>query len=220
MALTPAENGQFLDNWYTLGMRGTDSCDVVIRDVFVPAEMTFNLHDMHCVYDVPAARLPLRVTLSFPHCAVATGLAEGAIDDLVELGKTKRASMNPNVLLSEDPVFRHELGKAVVRLEAVKAMTFKVAEQCWQAGVDRRELSPKEVLVARLMANFITSECTAIVDWAYTIAGSSSVYDTSSLQRRLRDIHVATQHASCHTDPYRNLGAVMMGVELSPRELF
>ena len=220
MALTPAENAEFLDNWHVLGMRGTDSCDVVLRDVFVPKAMTFNLHDLKCIYDMPAAELPLRVVLSFPHCSVATGLAEGALDDLIALAKTKRASMNPNILLGEDTVFRHELGKAVVRVEGAKAMTRQIAADCWQAGVDGRDLTPREVLVARLAANFITSECTQVVDWAYTVAGSSSVYDGSSLQRRLRDVHIATQHASCHTDPYRNLGAVMMGVELAPRDLF
>jgi alkylation response protein AidB-like acyl-CoA dehydrogenase len=220
MALTPAGQAEFLDNWRVLGMRGTDSCDVVLRDVFVPAEMTFDLHDMHCVYDIPAAQLPLRVALSFPHCSVATGLAEGALDDLVELAATKTASMNPNLRLGEDAVFRHDLGRAVVRLEGVKATTRQVAADCWQAGSEGRQLMPREILVARLMANHVTSECTAIVDWAYTVAGSSSVYDGSSLQRRLRDIHVATQHASCHTEPYRSLGAVTMGAELSPRELF
>jgi alkylation response protein AidB-like acyl-CoA dehydrogenase len=220
MALATADQAQFLDNWHVLGMRGTDSCDVILRDAFVPKAMTFNLHDMHCVYDMPAAKLPLRVVLSFPHCSVATGLAEGAIDDLLELAITKRASMNPNMLLGEDAVFRDNLGRAVVRLEGAKAMTRKIAADCWQAGVDGRELTAREVLSARLLANFVTSECTAIVDWAYTVVGSSSVHDGSTLQRRLRDIHVATQHASCHTDPYRNLGAVMMGVELSPRELF
>lgn len=220
MALASAEQAEFLDNWRVLGMRGTDSCDVVLKDVFVPLDLTFNLHELHCIYDMPAGRLPLRVVLSFPHCSVATGLAEGAIDDIVALAKTKRASMNPNLVLGDDVLFRHELGKAVVRLEGVKAMTRQLAADCWQAGEDRRDLTPKEVLTARLAANFITDECKAIVDWAYTVSGSSSVYDGSSLQRRLRDIHIATQHASCHPDPYRNLGAVMMGAELSPRELF
>jgi alkylation response protein AidB-like acyl-CoA dehydrogenase len=201
-------------------MRGTDSCDVEISDVFVPLPMTHNLHHLKFCFDTPAARLPLRVTLAFPHCAVALGTAQGAIDELVELATTKRASMNPKLVLGDDVIFRHELGKTILRVEAGKAMLKQVAGDCWQAGAENRTLTPKEVLVARLMANFITEDCAKIVDWAFTVLGSSSVYDDSPLQRRLRDIHIATQHASCHTDPYRNLGAAMMGVELTPRELF
>ncbi|HTH28156.1 MAG TPA: acyl-CoA dehydrogenase family protein [Sphingobium sp.] len=220
LAMVPAPQAEFLDTWYVLGMRGTDSCDVAIRDVFVPSAMTYNLHDIKTCYDTPASRLPLRVALSLPHCAVALGLAQGALDDLIELCKTKRSSMNPKMLLGDDVVFRHELGKQVVRLEGSKGMLDSVTANVWKAGEDHRALTPKEVLVSRLAANFITGECAEIVNWAYTVVGSSSVYDGSSLQRRLRDIHIATQHASCHADPYRNLGAAMLGVELTPRELF
>ena len=79
---------------------------------------------------------------------------------------------------------------------------------------------PKEVLEARLMANYITDVSVRIVDWAYTVMGSTSVYENCQLGRRLRDIHICTQHASCFSDPYRNLGRVVMGEELTPRELF
>jgi alkylation response protein AidB-like acyl-CoA dehydrogenase len=220
LAMVPAASAQFIDNWYVLGMRGTDSCDVAIRDVFVPREMTYNLHTIACCYDIPAAYLPLRVTLAFPHCAVALGIAQGALDELVALAKTKRASMNPKLTLGEDVVFRHELGRHTLRYEGAKAMLHQVADECWQAGAVKRELTPQEILRARLMANFITDECVKVVDWAFTVVGSSSVYDHSSLQRRLRDIHIATQHASCHTDAYRTLGAAMLGVTLTPRDLF
>jgi alkylation response protein AidB-like acyl-CoA dehydrogenase len=220
LAMIPAKQGKFLDTWYVLGMRGTDSCDIEIDDVFVPTPMAYNLHHMNCVYDIPAAYLPLRVALSFPHCAVALGIARGALDDMVALAKTKRASMNPSALMGDDVVFRHELGRLQLRFEGARSLLDEFTARAWQAGVDRRELTPAEVLTGRLMANYITDECVAVVDWAYTRAGSSSLYDGASLQTRFRDIHVATQHASCHTDAYRNLGAAMLGVELSPRELF
>jgi hypothetical protein len=117
-------------------------------------------------------------------------------------------------------VFRFELGRQTMRLDAARALMQQRAEECWTAGEAHRDLTPHEILTTRLMANHITEECVKIVDWAYTTAGSSSVYDGSSLQVRFRDIHVATQHASCHTDPYRLLGALALGEQLSPQELF
>jgi len=220
MAMMPAGEVRFLDNWFTIGMRGTDSCDVAASDIFVPHEKTFSLMTAQTCFDTPGARLPLRVALSFSHCALALGIARGAIEDIVELAKTKTASMNPQQKLCDDAVFRHELGRMSLQLEAARSFLDQFTAKAWQAGVDRRELAPEEVLTGRLMAGYITEQCTAIVDWAYTRAGSTSVYDGSSLQMRLRDIHVATQHASCHTDPYRTLAAALLGEELSPRELF
>lgn len=220
IAMVPASEVEFLDNWYVLGMRGTDSCDVRVKDAFVPKALTFDLQNPATCFDTPAARLPLRVALSFSHCAVALGIGQGAIDDLVELAKTKRSAMNPKALLGEDPVFRDELGREVVRLTSVKTMLAQITAECWKAGEEGRELTPQEILTARLMAHHITHECERIVTWVHTRTGSSSVYDGSSVQRRLRDIHVATQHAATHSDPYRLLGAVMLGEELTPRELF
>lgn len=220
LALMPASEVEFLDNWHVIGMRGTDSCDVRVKDVFVPRSRTFSLLAPSTCFDTPVARLPLRVALSFPHCALALGIAQGAIEDVVALAKTKRHAMTPAVAIAEDPVFRFELGRQTMRLAAARALMDEKARECWKAGEERRELTPHEILTARLMANHITEECVRIVDWAYTTAGSSSVYDTSSLQVRFRDIHVATQHASCHTDPYRLLGAVALGEGLTPEELF
>jgi alkylation response protein AidB-like acyl-CoA dehydrogenase len=220
LALMPASDVEFLDNWRVIGMRGTDSCDVRAKDVFVPKSRTFSLMAPSTCFDTPVARLPLRVALAFPHCALALGIGQGALDDIASLSLTKRASMNPAATLSSDPVFRFELGRQTMRLDAARALMQQRAEECWTAGEAHRELTPQEILTTRLMANHITEECVKIVDWAYTTAGSSSVYDGSSLQVRFRDIHVATQHASCHTDPYRLLGALALGEQLSPQELF
>src|SRR5690606_23631686 len=61
LALMPASEVEFLDNWHVIGMRGTDSCDVRVRDVFVPKSRTFSLLAPSTCFDTPVARLPLRV---------------------------------------------------------------------------------------------------------------------------------------------------------------
>jgi alkylation response protein AidB-like acyl-CoA dehydrogenase len=164
--------------------------------------------------------LVTRVVLALGHCCVALGIAEGALEDIAELAKTKRAAMNPLALLAEDPVFRHSLGERALRLASVRALLDQATERAWQAGLARRPLSARETLEGRTMAGYVTAECVKIVDAAYTMAGSVSLYDASPLQRRLRDIHVATQHVAATGESYRTLGAVLVGAELSAMELF
>ena len=132
-------------------------------------------------------RWALRVALSFSHCALALGIAQGALDDIAALSKTKSASMNPRQKLCEDVLFRHELGQNAVKLDAAKSFLDQFTAKAWQTGVDKRQLTPEEILTGRLMAGFITEQSTAIVDWAYTRAGSTGVYDGSSLQMRMRE---------------------------------
>jgi alkylation response protein AidB-like acyl-CoA dehydrogenase len=220
VAVLPAAQVEFLDTWHVLGLRGTDSCDFAIRDVFVPEHMTTNIFTATNRFDTPTTRLPLRVALATGHASVAIGIAQGALDDIVEVAKTKRAAMNPTAVLAEDPVFRHSLGEHTLRHASVRSLLDQTSQIAWEAGRSGRPLSPKEILLGRTMAGYVTAECVKIVDAAYTMAGSVSLYDTSSLQRRLRDIHVATQHVAATTEGYRTLGAVVVGEELSPMELF
>ncbi|HSD10388.1 MAG TPA: acyl-CoA dehydrogenase family protein [Candidatus Binatia bacterium] len=56
------------------------------------------------------------------------------------------------------------------------------------------------------------AECsTRVVDACYQAGGGSALYDTSPLQRRLRDIHTLTQHASVQENVFVNAGAEKLG---------
>jgi alkylation response protein AidB-like acyl-CoA dehydrogenase len=220
VVMVPAAEVEFLDTWHVLGLRGTDSCDVAMQEVFVPQHMTTNIFTATPWFSTPAARLPLRVVLAMGHSSVALGIAEGALEDIAELAQTKRAAMNPSALLAEDPVFRHSLGEHALRHASARALLDQATERAWQAGLSGRPLSPRETLEGRTMAGYVTGECVKIVDAAYTMAGSVSLYDASPLQRRLRDIHVATQHVAATGESYRTLGAVLVGEQLSAMELF
>lgn len=219
LAWIPADQVEFLDTWHVLGLRGTDSCDFRIEDVFVPSEMTSDLFRSENWFDTPLARLPLRVALSPGHSAVAIGIAQGAMDEIVQLSRTKRASMNPRERLADDPLFRHSIGESALRLSACRAMlekwTDELEERCW----NKTALTPYEIMMGRAMTGHITSECKTIVDSAYTLAGSTSVYNSCPLEKRLRDIHVTGQHISTFKQIYRTLGAAVLEEEISPFEL-
>jgi alkylation response protein AidB-like acyl-CoA dehydrogenase len=164
--------------------------------------------------------VPLRVFFATGHASFAIGVAEGALEEIAEVARTKHAAMNPTLRLADDPVFRHLLGENTMRLASARALLDSATKTAWEAGASSREMSPAEVLVGRTMAGYVTAECVKIVDAAYTLAGSVSLYDSSPLQRRLRDIHVATQHVAATGEGYRTLGALLVGDELTPIDLF
>jgi alkylation response protein AidB-like acyl-CoA dehydrogenase len=55
--------------------------------------------------------------------------------------------------------------------------------------------------------------CARVVDRMYDAAGGTAVYRASPLQRCLRDIHVATQHAMVAPSTLELIGSVLLGVE-------
>jgi alkylation response protein AidB-like acyl-CoA dehydrogenase len=220
MAAMPAAELRFLDSWHVMGLKGTDSCDVVAENVFVPEQLTFNLFTAENRLELAVCRLPIRSVLATGHASVDIGVAQGALDDIAALAATKRAAMNPTARLGADPLFQHSLGEEALRLESVKAFLQRETLQALEAAGAGRALTPVEAVRMRTMAGFVTSECVKVVDKAYALAGSTSVYESSSLQRRFRDIHVGSQHVAATSVGYRRLGALLAGEEVDPMALF
>ena len=47
----------------------------------------------------------------------------------------------------------------------------------------------------------------------YNLAGGTSVYETSNLQRHFRDVHVATQHIMVAPSTLETIGRLYLGLE-------
>jgi len=218
-AMMPAAEVEFLDTWHVAGLRGTDSCDFIAHDLFVPQQSTTNVFTATPCADIPLARVPLRVVFATAHGALAVGIAHGALDDIGTVAATKRPAMNPTKRLAADTVFQHTLGEQAIRLQAARALLNHHSELVWTAATTGHDLTAAEILAARSMAAYVTNLCVGVIDTAYTLAGSTSLYDTSSLQRRLRDIHAATQHLAATTETYRTLGALLAGEPVPPQAL-
>jgi alkylation response protein AidB-like acyl-CoA dehydrogenase len=53
----------------------------------------------------------------------------------------------------------------------------------------------------------------------YTLAGGSSVYQRSPLQRIFRDVHVATQHGMVSASTLELTGRLLLGLETDVSQL-
>jgi alkylation response protein AidB-like acyl-CoA dehydrogenase len=209
LAMVPTEQAQFLDTWDSVGLRATNSNDFVLKDVFVPEHHTGEFFGPAGV-DTPMFRLPTRLALGPTHVAVVLGIAQGALDDVRELAKTKRPAFNPMVRLAEDPVFQFRLGLLDTRLAAVRALCEKETQLMWDAAVANEPITTMAAVRQRAMVARAHSECVEIVNEAFGLAGSNAMYNTSSIQRRFRDIRTAAQHVAASAEIYQILGALLV----------
>ncbi len=209
VAVMPASDVALLDTWNVVGLKGTNSCDFVADDVFVPASRAADLFTSRSCLDGPLGRVPFRLAVSPGHVAVALGIARGARDDLAEIAVEKRSLMNPSARLAADPLFQQALGELAMHIDAAEALLSQATGAIWTAAESAEPLDPVAASRAVAVAPFGTELCVRAVNAAYTLAGSASLYSTSPLQRRLRDMHVATQHAGVSNAAYRTLGAAL-----------
>jgi alkylation response protein AidB-like acyl-CoA dehydrogenase len=66
------------------------------------------------------------------------------------------------------------------------------------------------VRIASLTA---TSNCVAVVDLLYKLAGSSAIFQSSPLERCFRDMHTAAQHLQVQEGRWGTTGRVLFGLE-------
>jgi alkylation response protein AidB-like acyl-CoA dehydrogenase len=67
-------------------------------------------------------------------------------------------------------------------------------------------------------AIWITTACSRVADACFALGGGVALYESSPLQRRMRDLHAAAQHAAVQQRHYVNAGARLLGNNVrSPR---
>jgi len=94
--------------------------------------------------------------------------------------------------------------------EAARALLRSRAEELWAQA--RAGAVPPAMRTRVLQATAWVAETSArVVDACYTAAGAAALYDSSPLQRRLRDIHALTQHASVQESVFATAGAERLG---------
>jgi alkylation response protein AidB-like acyl-CoA dehydrogenase len=206
----PAERWRIEETWQASGLTGTGSHHAVLDNVAVSQAESFDLlHGPSCV---PGPfESPITPFLGSFHAAVATGIATGAIADLVAMTGSGRRQLFASADLRDSPVFQHQFGRLDAGLRAARALMQVQAESQWERAM-AGTLDKKTDFAQSLQASaWIHATCTDIVSGCYTLGGSSVVFNASPLQRRLRDTHAARQHIFAQERFYARAGAHALG---------
>jgi indole-3-acetate monooxygenase len=207
--LTPAQVER-IDTWHVSGLKGTGSGDIVVNDVFVP-----DVHSAEPYAPVPGARRFAAAAAIAPYfAALALGIAQGALHDAIALARADKRRLAAPRRMADDPLAQHRLGEAATLLRCARTAFYGEVD-AWEALV--RTLPPN-VPVMRLpewqaitaTAVWVTQRAARVVDAAYHAGGGSSVWQDAPLQRRFRDLHVATQHIAVSDAIFARHGATLM----------
>ncbi len=207
--LLPREAWTILDTWHTAGLRGTGSHDIAIDDHFIPAEQTFDLFGGTPCLPGPLFAAPL-LQFALHIGAVAVGIAEGAVEELTELATTGKKRLYARTSMSDGELFQHRLGHAEADVQAARAL-LEMRIDDYTRRVAEGRLAPDYQAPVLQTEAWVVETCARAVDTCHRAGGGSAVYESSPLQRRLRDIHTLTQHASAQEGVFANAGAQRLG---------
>jgi indole-3-acetate monooxygenase len=213
IALFRAGDVEIEDTWSVSGLCGTGSHDVVADDVFVPAERTFELLSAEPCLDDPLVRIPLPSPYALQMASVALGVAQGAVDDILALAADK-VPLFAGASLATNPLFQNQLGQADASLRAARSLVYAEAADAWAAALAGEPFTTEHRARIRGSATWACDTAATVVGMAYRAGGGSSLYRSSPLQRRFRDIHALTQHFLVKLDSLTTVGAVLAGQEV------
>ena len=125
---------------------------------------------------------------------IQTGIARDAVDSFVDIAKVKPGSVGRSSLIERDSVHR-TVGEAEGKIRAARLLLLDAARHV-DGYIARGEAIPDDAAATMRTATSVASLLSReVVDLVYEMAGSSSIYMTSRLDRCFRDVHTTISHA-------------------------
>jgi alkylation response protein AidB-like acyl-CoA dehydrogenase len=213
--LFPRAQATILDTWHTLGMRGTGSHDYAVSDLFVPDHLTVPVGPL----TRPARGFEGPLFRMWPWCGIvgegiiSVGVAAAAVDEAVELARTKTPAYN-STPLREQQLAQFQLGKAKARVAAARDTLHRAAAEAYDE-VDRTGslLSNESKIRLQLAVCFAAEACAEAVRWVNDAVGASSIRQTQPFERHFRDVQVLLQHSDKSSARYASAARLMLGLE-------
>lgn len=218
------ELADVLDDWHVLGLRGTGSKTVVLEDLFVPAHRALNFWNYDAAPPPGAAVNPGPLFQGVPRTAIfclvvaapAVGLALAAADAMRDRLKARKSPLMQGSAAENQPM-QIALGSAVDRARAMKDLLLGAARD-YQAKAEAGEpFDAEDRLHYRLRAAEILKSSAQIVLDVFQASGTGATFDSSPLQRYVRDALTIRSHVVLdHNSSAENMGRLALGIDPKP----
>ena len=192
--------------WDTLGMRGTQSNDLVLEDVLVPDEGLFHAYPVgHLDATIGLAVMSLNVP-SFG--AVALGVAAGGMEWVRTAVLQRKRQADPEV--------QHAFARMEILLESARAALYRHAHEV--ATFDRASMLAVEEVYARgNLAKYVASEnAVGIMDAVMEVAGGTGYHRRFPIERMYRDARAAAIMPYSSPDARKLFAQVSLGTQPLP----
>jgi 3-hydroxy-9,10-secoandrosta-1,3,5(10)-triene-9,17-dione monooxygenase len=198
---------EVIDDWQTLGMRGTGSRSVKCEELFVPEYRTLSMHSAaegHAypglrAHANPMFRVPTSALGGHSLAAAIIGNAQAALDTMIELVKSRSTSYT-GARMRDFQTVQLRIGSAGARIDAARLM---VRNDCLQAGAAVKSgetLDMASRLRCKRNAAAAVKLAAEAVDALHEMAGANGIYDSFPLQRIFRDARSASAHIHFNVD--------------------
>lgn len=218
MMVFPRAAVELIDTWDAMGMRGTGSGDMAVKDLAVPQDRSVSFMTDRPRETGPLYRFAPFALLALGIAAVASGNAKGAMADLAALATAKTGG-GASRSLAERGTVQAAFAEAEAQLGSARAQVELLLSRAWAAVTRGDPLTIPDRARLRLAATHLVRTSAQVTARMHELAGGTSVYASHPLQRRFRDAHVATQHMMVGPATLELAGRALLGLEVDATTL-
>jgi 3-hydroxy-9,10-secoandrosta-1,3,5(10)-triene-9,17-dione monooxygenase len=203
LCIVPKSDYQIIDTWYAMGMVGTGSKDIEVKEVFVPERRALALARCRGGLEHPGAKLnsgalfrvPIVASAGHPLSATALGTAEGAYEHVSHSFKS-RVGTYTGAKVSDFQAVQVKLARARCLIDSARYL-MRGSALVFQ---DNENLTLEEKLRLRAQNALAVAQSREAVETLWSFYGANAIYTRDPLQRYLRDVQAASQHFSFNFD--------------------
>ncbi|KJH80475.1 flavin-dependent monooxygenase [Pseudomonas sp. KSR10] len=223
-AVLPRSDYEIRDDWYAVGMRGSGTKTLSVKDAFVPNHRIQTAKDMmegksagFGLYpDSKIFYSPYRPYFASGFSIVSLGIAERMLVAFKEKTKNRvRAYTGANVGAATPALMR--LAESTHQVAAARAFLEKTWQQHAEYSEAHRYPDRETLAFWRTNQAYAVKMCIQAVDRLFEAAGGGAWMEANEMQRLFRDVHMTGAHAYTDYDVCAQiLGRELMGLEPDP----
>jgi alkylation response protein AidB-like acyl-CoA dehydrogenase len=215
--ILPRSDYEIVDgSWEVVGLEGTGSKDVVVKDAYIPPERIVR-PDRLPEYAVergrtnPLYRMPFAIMFSGAIAAGSLALAQGALDAFVAYTRERVDARGASAARS--PHQLATLGAASADIAASRLQFLDDIERMYDAAAAGQELTPSMRLEVRRNQVRSVRRSVDAVDSLFVHAGGGALRRDQRFQRFWRDLHAAMNHVNNAAElTYEGYGLDLFGL--------
>ncbi|HEY0813098.1 MAG TPA: acyl-CoA dehydrogenase family protein [Pseudonocardia sp.] len=221
MFFVPRNEISIVDDWHTLGLRGTASRGVVADRVYVPDHRVFSLGRLAgpgfrgpIADEGPLWRVPLMTMQGLAVMTASTGVSQRMVEEFTAATQKRVRWLEPGAQQREAPAAQLTLAAAATQWDANWALAQKYAQEGWDRACSGADWVLTEEERAKYFSwrAYVGRSSVELSDELYISSGAMALFDTHPLQQVFRDMHAAGVHVGIDRgDAYTSRGRVAMG---------
>ncbi|MFE1511804.1 hydroxylase [Streptomyces sp. NPDC058726] len=207
------------DSWDVVGLRGTGSKDIVVKDAFVPGHRLIRTDPVTDGSAGPIAgrdavlySMPRNVIFSGAITTATIALAQGTLDAYVSWTRERSSRFGS---ASRDPFQLSVLGPAAADIDASLGHVLHDLDRAFDIVSTGRLLTLSERAEIRRNQVSASHRAAAAADEIFKVSGGSQLHTRNPMQRMWRDCQSALHHVQNYAGPlYQAYGMDHFGGEM------